>query len=455
MTRNYRSLKSELTAEALAAMEADEAARAGGTDADDLEEEILRLRGALRAGSVCLECEHTNPEGSTLLLRVWFRARSAGGELSAVPTHAEPSTRAAPEPEVVVLDSESPVLEARGLSRSYGSVLAVDGVDFRLGEGEFLTIFGPNGAGEIVSARDARRGHAPDVRSVTIRGEPLAYDEVAWRARVGILSHQGYLYGRLTVEENLAFYGKLFGLTDLERRIGEHLARVDLSDRSGTEVRTLSHGMRQRLALGACAPARPRRGAVGRTVHGPGPVRRCGPSGGAREPPRREANGRDGHAQPPSGPRARDKNRDPGAWPLRVDRDGGGDVPPGAGAPVPRRGRGAVMSRYLTQLRVIVWKDLLLELRTRERLAAMGAFAVLSGVLFSFAIDTTLVRPQDVAAGLIWMTIVFGGLLGVGRTFQIEAEDRAMLGILTSPTPKDAVFLAKTVSNFILLFVPR
>ena len=110
------------------------------------------------------------------------------------------------------------------------------------------------------------------------------------------------------------------------------------------------------------------------------------------------------------------------------------------------------MSLYLQQVRVIVWKDLLLELRSRERIASMGAFAVLAGVLFNYSIDTTRVRPQDVAAGLIWMTIVFGGLLGVGRTFHLEAQDAAMQGVLMSPAPKDAIFLGKAVSNFVLLF---
>lgn len=108
---------------------------------------------------------------------------------------------------------------------------------------------------------------------------------------------------------------------------------------------------------------------------------------------------------------------------------------------------------YLDQLRAIVWKDLLLEVRSRERIGAMGAFAVLAGVLFAFSIDTSTTRPQDVAAGLIWMTLVFGGLLGVGRTFQLEAQDNAFQGILTSPVPKDAVFLAKTFANFALLYV--
>jgi heme exporter protein B len=108
---------------------------------------------------------------------------------------------------------------------------------------------------------------------------------------------------------------------------------------------------------------------------------------------------------------------------------------------------------YLSQVYAILWKDLLVELRTRERIAAMGAFAVLAGVLFNFAMDQTVVRPQDIAAGLIWMTLVFGGLLGIGRTFHLEAQDGAFQGVLTSPAPKDAVFLGKTTANFVLLYV--
>lgn len=111
------------------------------------------------------------------------------------------------------------------------------------------------------------------------------------------------------------------------------------------------------------------------------------------------------------------------------------------------------MNVYVRQVGTIVWKDLLLELRTRERIAAMGAFAVLAGVLFNFSTDMSLVPPQDIAAGLIWMTLVFDGLLGVGRTFHLESEDGALQGILMSPAPKDAIFLGKTISNFALLYV--
>lgn len=111
------------------------------------------------------------------------------------------------------------------------------------------------------------------------------------------------------------------------------------------------------------------------------------------------------------------------------------------------------MSLYLRQVRTIVWKDLLLEVRSRERVVAMGAFAVLAATLFAFSLDATLTSPQDVGAGLLWVTLVFGGLLGVGRTFHLEAQDAALTGILTSPTPKDAVFLGKTLANFVILYV--
>jgi heme exporter protein B len=108
---------------------------------------------------------------------------------------------------------------------------------------------------------------------------------------------------------------------------------------------------------------------------------------------------------------------------------------------------------YLRQMGAIVWKDVVVEFRTRERVAAMGGFTILVGVLFNYAIDPTAVEPQAIAAGLIWMTIIFGGMLGLGRTFSLEEEEGAFQGILLSPIPRDAIYLGKVVSNFIILSV--
>ncbi|MDH3208146.1 MAG: heme ABC exporter ATP-binding protein CcmA [Gemmatimonadota bacterium] len=144
---------------------------------------------------------------------------------------------------------ESAVLEARGLVREYGPVVAVDGIDLSLDAGEFLTIFGPNGAGKSSLLGMLGGAMRPSRGTVRIRGAELSYSDVGWRNRVGILSHRGFLYARLTAEENLRFYGRLFGLSDLDERVSARLDRVGLSDRAGFQVRHLSHGMRQRLAL--------------------------------------------------------------------------------------------------------------------------------------------------------------------------------------------------------------
>ena len=109
------------------------------------------------------------------------------------------------------------------------------------------------------------------------------------------------------------------------------------------------------------------------------------------------------------------------------------------------------MRTYIGLVWAIARKDLLVEFRTYERLIAMGAFVVLIGILFNFSIDTTVVRPQDIAAGLIWMTIIFGGMLGMGRTFSLEEQDGALTGILQSPIPLDALYLGKVLGNFVLL----
>jgi len=142
-----------------------------------------------------------------------------------------------------------PVLEATGLVREYGPVVAVDGVDLALGEGEFLTVFGPNGAGKSSLLGMLAGALRPTRGSVRVRGMPLDSGEDGWRHRVGALSHEGFLYLQLTAEENLRFYGRLYGLTDLDERVGARLERVGLAARAGTRVRELSHGMRQRLAL--------------------------------------------------------------------------------------------------------------------------------------------------------------------------------------------------------------
>ncbi len=157
------------------------------------------------------------------------------------------ATPAAAAPNVA--SAAPPVLVARRLVREYGALVAVDGIDLSLDAGEFLTVFGPNGAGKTSLLRLLGGSLRPTSGEVVVAGHPLDYGSTDWRRRIGIVSHQGYLYSHLTAEENLRFFGTLFGLRDLSERIPARLEQVGLGDRAGYEAGQLSHGMRQRLSV--------------------------------------------------------------------------------------------------------------------------------------------------------------------------------------------------------------
>jgi len=142
-----------------------------------------------------------------------------------------------------------PVLHARGLVREFGPIRAVDGVGFSLDAGQLMTVFGPNGAGKTTLLNVLSGGLKPSKGEVHLRGRPLEAGDPEWHRRIGVLSHQSFLYGHLTPEENLRFYGQLFELPDLPRRVPERLEQVGLTRRAKSRTRTLSRGMRQRLAL--------------------------------------------------------------------------------------------------------------------------------------------------------------------------------------------------------------
>jgi heme exporter protein A len=125
----------------------------------------------------------------------------------------------------------------------------VNGIGFSLAAGQLMTVFGPNGAGKTTLLRVLSGGLHPSEGEVRLRDRSLRTGDPEWHRRIGVLSHQSFLYGHLTLEENLRFFGRLFGLTDLGARIPERLQQVGLQDRATSLARTLSRGMRQRLAL--------------------------------------------------------------------------------------------------------------------------------------------------------------------------------------------------------------
>lgn len=141
------------------------------------------------------------------------------------------------------------VLEARGLEKWYGPLPAVRGIDFRIGRGEFLTLFGPNGAGKTTLLRMLCGAVRPTRGSVSIAGEDTVAGEGAWRRRIGVLSHQTFLYPGLSAAENLDFYARLYSLADRRARVEAALESVGLRERGNDRVSTFSRGMQQRVAL--------------------------------------------------------------------------------------------------------------------------------------------------------------------------------------------------------------
>lgn len=101
---------------------------------------------------------------------------------------------------------------------------------------------------------------------------------------------------------------------------------------------------------------------------------------------------------------------------------------------------------------VIAGKDLTLELRSRERVVSMLTFAVLVAVVFSFAVDPT-VRARTIAGAMLWVTVLFAGMLGLGRSFSMEHEQDALAGVLLAPVDRGAVYLGKFLANLLLLLV--
>jgi heme exporter protein A len=138
---------------------------------------------------------------------------------------------------------------ATALTKQFGPFRALRGIDLDIQPGEFATIVGPNGAGKTTLLRILATLSRPTAGHVSVAGHALPKGADAARRQIGLLSHQPLLYGDLTAEENLRFFGRMYDVPQLEARIAEQLERVDLLERRHDRVRTFSRGMQQRLAI--------------------------------------------------------------------------------------------------------------------------------------------------------------------------------------------------------------
>jgi heme exporter protein A len=141
------------------------------------------------------------------------------------------------------------MIELRKLTKAFGRKTALRGIDLRVAAGESLVLFGPNGAGKTTLIRILSSLSRPSSGAVYIGGLDLRTHADGIRRHLGVVSHAPLLYDSLTAEENLRFFGRLYGVWELEARIALLLEQVGLSARRKDPVRVFSRGMTQRLAI--------------------------------------------------------------------------------------------------------------------------------------------------------------------------------------------------------------
>jgi len=145
-------------------------------------------------------------------------------------------------------------VEAKNLQKSFGPVTAVDDVSFDIPEGGIFGFLGPNGAGKTTTIRMLTGVLVPDAGTVSIFGTDVQDDPLGAKLKMGVIPESGTVYSDLTAEQNIILTAKFYGMDpeSREKRAGEILDRLRLSDRRNDFVRTFSKGMRQRISI-ACA----------------------------------------------------------------------------------------------------------------------------------------------------------------------------------------------------------
>lgn len=148
------------------------------------------------------------------------------------------------------MENKSSIISVNKLFKRFGLKTVINGLSFEAQEGEFVAILGPNGAGKTTFLRILSSLSKPTLGDVRIAGFRLPTESAHVRRSLGIVSHLPLLYGDLTGEENLRFYGKMYGVLELNERLNYVLDLVGLFNRKRDLVRTYSRGMQQRLAIG-------------------------------------------------------------------------------------------------------------------------------------------------------------------------------------------------------------
>jgi ABC-2 type transport system ATP-binding protein len=145
------------------------------------------------------------------------------------------------------------MLQARGLTRRYGGLLALDRVSFELHPGEIVGYLGPNGSGKSTTVNLVVGLLDPSAGELSLNGVALANDPVGYKRQIGYVPEEPFLYTHLTAAEYLTLVGRMRGIGDtrLERRVSRLLQLFQLHDSRYRTMSAYSKGMRQRVLLAA------------------------------------------------------------------------------------------------------------------------------------------------------------------------------------------------------------
>jgi ABC-2 type transport system ATP-binding protein len=147
----------------------------------------------------------------------------------------------------------APTISTQGLTRRFGELIAVDGVNLRVAPGQFFGFLGPNGAGKSTTIKMLTGLLAPSSGRIQILGLDLERNPVEVKQQIGVVPEGMALFGRLTGSEFLNFAGRMYGL-DREtaaKRSAELLDFMQLADQPKKMVTDYSHGMQKKLAMAA------------------------------------------------------------------------------------------------------------------------------------------------------------------------------------------------------------
>lgn len=143
------------------------------------------------------------------------------------------------------------MIRVEGLQKSFGDVQAVDDVSFEAPDGRITGLLGPNGAGKSTTLRILYTVLRPDAGSAHIDGVDVVRDSLGARRRIGTLPHGSGLYPHLTARENIAYYGKLYGIAadQLEDKVDRVIRELDITDFADRRTKGFSQGQRTKVAL--------------------------------------------------------------------------------------------------------------------------------------------------------------------------------------------------------------